>query len=63
MKFPPSILNEYFKKNSFFKGLISVWGDFGVGKTTFALQTSLNSLKESKKVIPIKEGVWLILMN
>ena len=53
MKFPPSILNEYFKKNSFFKGLISVWGDFGVGKTTFALQTSLNSLKESKKVIYI----------
>ena len=53
MKFPQSILNEYFKKNSFFKGLISVWGDFGVGKTTFALQTSLNSLKESKKVIYI----------
>lgn len=53
MKFPPSILSEYFKKNSFFKGLISVWGDFGVGKTTFALQTSLNSLKESKKVIYI----------
>ena len=53
MKFPPSILNEYFKMNSFFKGLISVWGDFGVGKTTFALQTSLNSLKESKKVIYI----------
>ena len=53
MKFPHSILNEYFKKNSFFKGLISVWGDFGVGKTTFALQTSLNSLKESKKVIYI----------
>jgi len=53
MKFPPSVLNEYFKKNSFFKGLISVWGDFGVGKTTFALQTSLNTLKECKKVIYI----------
>lgn len=53
MKFPTSILNEYFSRNSLSKGIISVWGDFGVGKTTFALQTSLNSLKESKKVIYI----------
>ena len=53
MKFPTSILNEYFKRNSFSKGIISVWGDFGVGKTTFALQTSLNILKEFKKIIYI----------
>ena len=53
MKFPTPILNEYLKRNSFFKGIISVWGDFGVGKTTFALQTSLNTLKEFKKIIYI----------
>ncbi|MHA1985061.1 MAG: AAA family ATPase [Promethearchaeota archaeon] len=53
MKFPTSTLNEYFKRNSTSKGIISVWGDFGVGKTTFALQTSLNTLKELKKIIYI----------
>lgn len=44
MIFPISNLNLFFK--SIKKPLlISVWGDFGVGKTTFALQTALNSSK------------------
>jgi len=53
MKFPNSILNEYFKRIPFFKGIISIWGDFGVGKTTFAIQTSMNSIKNGNKIIYI----------
>lgn len=52
MIFPISKLNAFFKniKNPL---LISVWGDFGVGKTTFALQTALNSNKNGYKTIYI----------
>ncbi|MFX0080253.1 MAG: hypothetical protein ACFE94_00720 [Candidatus Hodarchaeota archaeon] len=53
MKFPTLILNEYFKRIPLFKGIISVWGDFGVGKTTFAIQTSLNSIKNGNKIVYI----------
>ena len=35
------------------EGIISVWGDFGVGKTTFALQTAINTSNQGKKVIYI----------
>ena len=51
MNFPAANLNEYF--NGFEEGAqkISVWGDFGVGKTTFALQTAINSAKSEKKVV------------
>jgi RecA/RadA recombinase len=53
MKFPIAKLNDYFKTSEPLKGIISVWGDFGVGKTTFALQTALNVVKSSKKVVYI----------
>ena len=53
MKFPISRLNDYFRRFPFFKGIISVWGDFGVGKTTFALQTSMNSIKNENSIIYI----------
>lgn len=51
MIFPTSPLKVYFKRNPFKKGIISVWGDFGVGKTTFALQTSHNTNKSGNKSI------------
>ena len=35
------------------EGIISVWGDFGVGKTTFALQTAINTSSQGNKVIYI----------
>ncbi|MFX1375020.1 MAG: AAA family ATPase [Promethearchaeota archaeon] len=53
MIFPTSPLNEHLKKFPFSKGLISVWGDFGVGKTTFAIQTLFNSINKGNKVIYI----------
>ncbi|MFW9939874.1 MAG: hypothetical protein ACFFFT_02445 [Candidatus Thorarchaeota archaeon] len=53
MKFPTSILNDYLRGFPFFRGIISVWGDFGVGKTTFAIQTSMNSIKNENRIIYI----------
>jgi len=35
------------------EGIISVWGDFGVGKTTFALQTAINTSNQGNNVIYI----------
>ncbi len=51
MKFPTLKLNAYFNKYESQKGVFSVWGDYGVGKTTFALQTALNTAKNGKKII------------
>ncbi|MFX1456095.1 MAG: AAA family ATPase [Promethearchaeota archaeon] len=53
MLFPTSELNEIFKNLTIFKGIISIWGDFGVGKTTFSLQTALNSSIDEKKIVYI----------
>lgn len=53
MIFPISIINAFFKSHHPFKGIISVWGDFGVGKTTFALQTATNMSRDENKVIYI----------
>jgi len=41
MNFPLEQLNYIIPSPKLKKGLISIWGDFGVGKTTFALQTAL----------------------
>ncbi|MFX1574002.1 MAG: AAA family ATPase [Promethearchaeota archaeon] len=51
MKFPTVRLNTYFNKFEFFKGIISIWGDFGVGKTTFALQTAFRNINDGKKIL------------
>jgi RecA/RadA recombinase len=53
MKFPILEINEYLTNFDIYKGIFSVWGDFGVGKTTFALQTAINTAKDKKKVIYI----------
>ncbi|TXT54994.1 MAG: DNA repair and recombination protein RadB [Promethearchaeota archaeon] len=47
MNFPLSEIQE----TSFIEGLISIWGDFGVGKTIFALQTIRVFLEKDQKVL------------
>ncbi|MFX1311696.1 MAG: hypothetical protein ACFFHD_03650 [Promethearchaeota archaeon] len=51
MKFPTLRLNTYCNNLDFYEGIISVWGDFGVGKTTFALQTAFNNIDNRKQVL------------
>lgn len=51
MKFPHPQLNRYFSAKDMIKGIISVFGEFGVGKTIFAIQTALYSIKNSQKVL------------
>ncbi|MHA1146946.1 MAG: hypothetical protein ACTSR8_01745 [Promethearchaeota archaeon] len=53
MKFPTTRLNELIDTNTPIEGIISVWGDFGVGKTTFALQSAINNAELQKSVIYI----------
>ena len=51
MKFPTLELNKWINSIKNLKGIFSVFGDFGVGKTTFALQTAINTAKIGKNVI------------
>jgi len=37
-----SFLTQLFKNIDFSEGILSIWGDIGVGKTTLALQIALN---------------------
>ncbi|MFX1364361.1 MAG: hypothetical protein ACFFCE_00765 [Promethearchaeota archaeon] len=53
MKFPTLELNKYFNSIDSFQGIFSVFGDFGTGKTTFSLQTAINSAEIDKSVIYI----------
>jgi RecA/RadA recombinase len=53
MKFPLSILNEFFKSTDAKEGLTSLWGDFGVGKTTLALQFAWKIASNSKNALYI----------
>ncbi|MHA2280555.1 MAG: hypothetical protein ACXAC5_06865 [Promethearchaeota archaeon] len=53
MLFPTSDLSEILKEFPLFKGIISIWGDFGVGKTTFSLQTAMNTVRNENKIIYI----------
>ena len=46
MIFPTPKLNEIHDV-----GIIALWGNFGVGKTTFALQTALNTIEQNKNVL------------
>lgn len=48
-----SELNEIINESDERKGIISVWGDVGVGKTTLCLTVSLSKLAMGKKVIYI----------
>ena len=53
MKFPTLELNKRINSIKNLKGIFSVFGDFGVGKTTFTLQTAINTAKIGKNVIYI----------
>ena len=51
MIFPTKKLHELFINHSPLRGIFSVYGVFGVGKTTFALQTGINAAKSGKEVL------------
>ncbi len=51
MIFPTIKLNTIFDKDSPIDGIFSIWGNFGVGKTTYALQIALNTIKNDKNVL------------
>jgi len=53
MNFPTTKLNALFETSAPLEGIVSLWGDFGVGKTTFTLQTALNTAMRGNKVIYI----------
>ena len=48
MNFPIPDINKFFETNKSLKGIFSIWGDYGIGKTTLALQTAINSSKQGK---------------
>jgi len=53
MQFPLTKVNEFFKSTSAKEGITSLWGDFGVGKTTLSLQTANLYALNRKKVLYI----------
>jgi len=53
MQFPLTEVNEFFKVADVDEGIISLWGDFGVGKTTLSLQTAYKSALNAQKVLYI----------
>ncbi len=53
MNFPTPEFRVIFGSKDFMKGIVSVWGAFGVGKTTFALQTALNTARLNEKSLYI----------
>lgn len=53
MIFPIQKINELINSIKPFEGIMSIWGDFGVGKTTLALQTAINTAKSKKKALLI----------
>jgi predicted ATP-dependent serine protease len=53
MQFPLTKVNKFFKSKDAKEGIISLWGDFGVGKTTLSLQTANIYALNKKKVLYI----------
>jgi len=53
MQFPQTKVIDFFKSIGPKEGIISLWGDFGVGKTTLALQTANMYALNKKKVLYI----------
>lgn len=50
MQFPLIQINEFFKSTDIKEGITSLWGDFGVGKTTLSLQIAKSHAINKKKV-------------
>jgi len=53
MQFPLTKINEFFKSTGVKERITSLWGDFGVGKTTLSLQTANIYALNKKKVLYI----------
>ena len=53
MQFPLTKVNEFFKSTRAKERITSLWGDFGVGKTTLSLQTANIYALNKKKVFYI----------
>ena len=53
MNFPIKQINDFFNSLDTFEGITSLWGDFGVGKTTLSLQTAYKYALSGFKVIYI----------
>ena len=53
MQFPLLQINEFFKSTDIKEGTTSIWGDFGVGKTTLSLQIAKSHVINKKKVLYI----------
>lgn len=53
MQFPLIQINEFFKPTGIKEGIYSLWGDFGVGKTTLSLQTVKMYALTKKKILYI----------
>lgn len=55
MRFTPTNtpINDFISEKDTLSGIISIWGDVGVGKTTFCFAAALNVLNYGKKVIYI----------
>jgi len=53
MQFPLTKVNKFFKSNDAKEGITSLWGDFGVGKTTLSLQTANIYALNKRKVLYI----------
>ena len=53
MQFPLTKVNKFFKSNYTKEGITSLWGDFGVGKTTLSLQTANIYALNKRKVLYI----------
>lgn len=61
MNFPTPKLSALFKDSNINNGLFSVYGDYGVGKTIFALQTIINTAKLGKTVMFVYSKINLPL--
>jgi len=51
MHFPIFQLNKNINSKEPFKGIFSIWGEIGVGKTTFALQTAIINALNGKNIL------------
>ncbi|MHA1689467.1 MAG: hypothetical protein ACTSUN_09065, partial [Promethearchaeota archaeon] len=51
MYFPIPKINEFFRLSTLINGIISIYGDFGIGKTTLALQVALKAAEKGARVI------------